>query len=325
MLAKMGLLIRGTLRLPLCAEIVKTRWLVTQTKATSNRGSNDPNLSKLVSFANTLSQDIPGEEKSNMEDMTEPSLTHLYNLPEFRSAELQSKSADLGYINVTDSSALSQSETKTYTRWTLKETERLIEVVESNRFTRLGRVSWREVIKHFKGRTVDACRERYYRFRIQNDGEAKTAADNYRDKQRASPKEINAIEEAVSIHGEHSWVKVAEHIKQVSGVSRRPSVLYSLWHLGICPKIKAAPPWDEEKTERLRSLMHMHGKDELFLTHKFFPEYTPLYIKCILNTLEKKQKARDPRIRYLFSKEYQISTPTKDNAAIQQTRKPKNP
>ncbi|KAJ1663666.1 hypothetical protein IW140_004757 [Coemansia sp. RSA 1813] len=111
--------------------------------------------------------------------------------------------------------------------------------------------------------------------------------------------EMEAINEGVWMYGDRSWRKVAEHVKKTTGATRSISILTRAWFLGLCPKTRKAPLWDKEKTEKLKNLIKIHGKDPVFLSLKFFPEYPPKFLSYIISSLGSKQENRDPRTRHI--------------------------
>ncbi|KAJ2386053.1 hypothetical protein GGI05_004503, partial [Coemansia sp. RSA 2603] len=156
----------------------------------------------------------------------------------------------------------SNTSTSARRRWTLADKEKLLQAAESCRKAPGGLVAWPQVQQqHFPDRTA-----------------------------------IASLPEIVRKHGERNWGAVAEDMAQVSGIRRHKGVYHSMWHLHLCPRMQTAPPWDAEKAARLKELAAYHGKDDVFLAYKFFPEYSPAALRVMLRRMDTKLAAVDYRV-----------------------------
>ncbi|KAJ1895972.1 hypothetical protein LPJ66_004273 [Kickxella alabastrina] len=192
--------------------------------------------------------------------------------------------------------------------WSREEKARLVRVVELYRKKRHGTSVWPRVQHHFPDRTSVACRDAYQKILKLNAQEGLAPNDvspshrltidkGSRRRQTSSELEIAALTEAVRKYGEHSWTAVAREMERTTGIARLKGVYSNLWNMKVCPKALSAPPWSIGKSERLKQLAEEHGRDEVFLTYKFFPEYTPPVIKTMLNRIGTDREALDYRSR----------------------------
>ncbi|KAI8324198.1 hypothetical protein GQ54DRAFT_247934, partial [Martensiomyces pterosporus] len=181
--------------------------------------------------------------------------------------------------------------------WTQDEKMRLKRLVEESRAKYSQRVNWEEIQRHFKDRTKIACMFAYTALNPQHGIGIKQELVRQKLPARRVfiPAERQALIAAVRKYGEHSWLRVAKEMERVTGVVRAKPTYRTLWHLALCPKAQAAPEWTEEKTTRLRELVSLHGPDEVFITYRFFPEYTPYIIRELINGLGTGREGKDPR------------------------------
>ncbi|KAJ2366066.1 hypothetical protein IW150_006043, partial [Coemansia sp. RSA 2607] len=201
----------------------------------------------------------------------------------------------------------SNTSTSARRRWTLADKEKLLQAAESCRKAPGGLVAWPQVQQqHFPDRTAIACRDAYMAILKSNrltmlsstslPDHKLEISDKPHTKHSLTERERSALPEIVRKHGERNWGAVAEDMAQVSGIRRHKGVYHSMWHLHLCPRMQTAPPWDAEKAARLKELAAYHGKDDVFLAYKFFPEYSPAALRVMLRRMDTKLAAVDYRV-----------------------------
>ncbi|KAJ2510981.1 hypothetical protein GGI11_005279 [Coemansia sp. RSA 2049] len=156
------------------------------------------------------------------------------------------------------------------------------------------------------GRTLKAIKHRHWVLaQMKKKNELDGAADRNKRSRRKSvsilPEEKKAIKEAVRIYGEKSWERVAEHVAKAVGITRAAPLVSQIWFYGLCPKTQSAPRWNEERNSRLKALVKEHGRDSVFLSYKFFPEYPPPFLSRLMARLGSKHENSDPRLFRLRS------------------------
>ncbi|KAJ1877044.1 hypothetical protein H4R99_004202 [Coemansia sp. RSA 1722] len=181
-------------------------------------------------------------------------------------------------------------------RWTAEEQARLIRVIDKCREFKLGTTSWVDVAEYFPGRTMFGCRDIYRRILDQNkinsiyeDTMLQTdliVKSGDKRKVLSTKKEHQLLEKVVRKYGEERWSVIGKEMNALTGNKRQSSTYMQMWRFQVCPKALNAPRWDASKAEKLKMLAKEHGKDEIFLTYKFFPEYTPAIIKRMLQRID---------------------------------------
>ncbi|KAJ1721442.1 hypothetical protein LPJ53_004027 [Coemansia erecta] len=185
--------------------------------------------------------------------------------------------------------------------------EKLVQVVEICRKAPGGLIAWPKVQQlYFQDRTAIACRDAYMAI-LKSNGLTLTSSaslsdhkleisDKHHSRHLLTERERSELPRIVRKHGERNWDAVAEEMEQVAGIRRHKGVYHSTWHLHLCPRMQTAPLWDAEKAGRLKQLVAQHGKDDVFLAYKFFPEYSPAALRVMLRRMDTKLAAVDYRV-----------------------------
>ncbi|KAJ2785167.1 hypothetical protein GGI15_002027 [Coemansia interrupta] len=192
-------------------------------------------------------------------------------------------------------------------RWSLADKKRLVQAAESCRKAPGGLIAWAQVQQlHFQDRTAIACRDAYIAILKSNglnltssaglSGNKLEISDKSHARHSLTERERSELPRIVCKHGERNWDAVAEEMAQVDGIHRHKGVYHSMWNLYLCPRMQTAPLWDAEKAERLKQLAAQHGKDDVFLAYKFFPEYSPAALRVMLRRMDTRLAAVDYRV-----------------------------
>lgn len=251
----------------------------------SSSFNKGPSPTSLASLAEALSRDAVQTNKDNIHD--EPAL-----LPEFVFKPETKPATDI-------------TKPSTYL-WTLGEAQRLIQLAEQSRQWYKGSIVWKDVYKQFPHRTEKACRSKYRKLvyamqEIHGDDcyyedHVSSFQKTGKRRNKFSQHELQLIKDAVLKYGEHNWGRVAKDIATLTGVIRPESAYSNIWNMRLCPKAQTAPPWTEERTERLRQLVQENGPDHVFLSYKYFPEYPPSLIAALIAQLKRgRLSIQDPR------------------------------
>ncbi|PIA16494.1 hypothetical protein COEREDRAFT_86893 [Coemansia reversa NRRL 1564] len=176
-------------------------------------------------------------------------------------------------------------------RWSLEEKQRLMETVMKNRTSLRGTIDWEVVEREFPNRTRYACKAILKQMERSNE----TDSNMTNNKISFTKREKTLLTDAVRRLGDRNWAALAKEMSRDTGITRSPVVYNRMWTHKLSPKVQAAPLWSTNDTKRLRELSSIHGKDAVFLTFKFFPQYTPPLISTMLLRMGTKYEDRDPR------------------------------
>ncbi|KAJ1907293.1 hypothetical protein LPJ81_000848 [Coemansia sp. IMI 209127] len=159
---------------------------------TSNDDDEKGHLSRLASFADTISHDVLDEDQiKTKERERQPQPTEL---PAF-------ESMTSGRNSRAQKTVGEDEEPERIGEWTKEEEMRLIEVVDKCRNTWNAPINWNDVNSHFTHRTIKSCRLRYTVMMRSQKGEQdfQINIDHSREWTHLEPKELEMLEEGVRI------------------------------------------------------------------------------------------------------------------------------
>ncbi|KAJ1645445.1 hypothetical protein LPJ64_002952 [Coemansia asiatica] len=296
------------------------RWLSISANVCQKHGD----MQRLQDLAKHLIEDAQdAKELSTKTEDTISEPTKAQTLPTFP-LNLASQAEDDVEDDVEDdleskANASDQSESKQQTadsisksKWSLQDKKRLIRVADQCREFKDGRTSWADVAAQFPGRSAQSCADMHRAILCENNIHSiekyKTAHRDIvvkeRDKNRRvfTKDERMLLEKVVHKYGDQSWAAITEEMNALTGIVRQKPVYRNMWCFCMCSKALKAPRWDASKAEKLKRLAKEHGKDEVFLTYEFFPEYTPAIISYMLRNMDTDKACRDYRPNSFWEK-----------------------
>ncbi|KAJ2187969.1 hypothetical protein EV180_002265 [Coemansia sp. RSA 518] len=174
--------------------------------------------------------------------------------------------------------------------WTSKELKRLLKTVKQSH-DNAGSIDWTKVTSHFPHHTLQSCISVYTKTTGTND----LAHRLSQCKQKMSSEDEQKLVEIICRRGECDWDGVSMELMESTGIAKGSFYLKTLWARRLCPKAQTAPQWTRDRTEQLKSVLKVHGNEPVFLTYRFFPQYTPGMISIMIGRLGTDREALDPR------------------------------
>ncbi|KAJ2254723.1 hypothetical protein GGH98_002237 [Coemansia sp. RSA 454] len=174
--------------------------------------------------------------------------------------------------------------------WTSKELKRLLKTVKQSH-DNAGSIDWTKVTSHFPHHTLQSCISVYTKTTGTND----LAHRLSQCKQKMSSEDEQKLVEIICRRGECDWDGVSTELMESTGIAKGSFYLKTLWARRLCPKAQTAPQWTRDRTEQLKSVLKVHGNEPVFLTYRFFPQYTPGMISIMIGRLGTDREALDPR------------------------------